>query len=128
MPATKSTRTRTTAKERPLKDPLRAPTARMPSASAASARFDPRQAPDVRIPGPDLRKTEISEFCDWLRTQTNKNKLPYQERAIDCYAETARVLDRWMAENGIDEDFTACDTGVLNRGRRTRPAVPSPRR
>jgi hypothetical protein len=58
---------------------------------------------------------EISEFSDWLRTRTNKNKLPFQERAIDVYAETARTLDRWMDNNDMDGDFTACDTDVLNR-------------
>jgi site-specific recombinase XerD len=27
----------------------------------------------------------------------------------------ARALDAWMTAAGLDEDFTACDTGVLNR-------------
>jgi hypothetical protein len=130
MPATISSKTRKTtrspriarakAQDRPLKDPLRAPTVGGPSAGtmsagALAAGFDPRQDPGVDIPGPDLRKMAISEFGDWLRTQTNKNKLPFQENAIHSYTEVAEVLDRWMTENDIDGDFTACDTDLLNR-------------
>lgn len=43
-----------------------------------------------------------------------KNKLPSQERAIEVYAEAAQTLDRWMTSSGVDGDFTACDTAVLN--------------
>ncbi|MGH3279532.1 MAG: hypothetical protein ACRDNW_10390 [Trebonia sp.] len=57
---------------------------------------------------------QISEFSAWLRTQTNKHKRPFQEETIRGYAETARALDLWMAEEDIDGDFTAC-----------RPVVPS---
>ena len=57
---------------------------------------------------------QISEFCAWLRTQTNKHKRPFQEQTIIGYAETARVLDRLMTVQGIDSDFTACDVAVLN--------------
>jgi integrase/recombinase XerD len=61
-----------------------------------------------------LRQMQISEFCGWLRTQTNKHKRPFQEQTIIGYAETARALDRRMASRDIDGDFTACDVTVLN--------------
>lgn len=31
------------------------------------------------------------------------------------YVETARVLSHWMDSQGIDGDFTVCDTAMLNR-------------
>ena len=58
---------------------------------------------------------QISEFSAWLRTQTNKHKRPFQEETIRGYAETARALDSWMAEEDIDGDFTVCSVEVLNR-------------
>jgi integrase len=85
------------------------------SGDPAPAPLDAEGDLAARISGPQLRKMEISEFSDWLRTQTNKNDLPFQERAIEVYAEAAGTLDRWMRENSIDGDFTACDTAMLNR-------------
>lgn len=115
MSASEPRRTHPAAKRPALKDPLRTPTAGIPRLGTADTRFDFERTPTMDLSGPDLRKMEISEFSEWLRTQTNKNKLPFQERAIDVYAETARTLDRWMDRNGIDGDFTACDTALLNR-------------
>jgi integrase/recombinase XerD len=72
-------------------------------------------APVAReISAQQLRQMQVSEFCAWLRTQTNKHKRPFQEQTIIGYAETARALDRWMTAQGIDGDFTACDVAVLN--------------
>jgi integrase/recombinase XerD len=70
--------------------------------------------PVAKVTSPQLRKMQISEFCAWLRTQTNKHKRPFQEQRITDYAEPARALDRWMTEQEIDGDFTACDVAVLN--------------
>ena len=58
---------------------------------------------------------QVSEFCAWLRTQTNKHKRPFQEETIRGYAETARALGLWMGEQEIDGDFTACDVEMLNQ-------------
>jgi integrase/recombinase XerD len=57
----------------------------------------------------------ISEFGQWLRSRTSKEKRPFQEETITAYQVTARALDAWMTSAGLDGDFTACDTGVLNR-------------
>ena len=57
----------------------------------------------------------ISEFGDWLRSRTNKHKRPYQEETITAYKVAARALSAWMTGKDIEEDFTACDTPVLNR-------------
>jgi hypothetical protein len=67
------------------------------------------------LPAADLRQMAISEFAAWLRGQTNKHKRPFQEHTITLYTDAARTLDRWMTAQKIDEDFTACDTDLLNR-------------
>lgn len=67
------------------------------------------------VPAPQLRKMMISEFCDSLRTRTNKKRLPFQEETITAYKVAARALDAWMTEKGMEGDFTACDTEVLNQ-------------
>ena len=38
----------------------------------------------------------ISEFEQWLRSRTNKEKRPFQEETILAYAKAARALDAWM--------------------------------
>jgi site-specific recombinase XerD len=65
--------------------------------------------------GTALRKMMISEFCEWLRSRTNKKKLPFADETITAYKVAARALDAWMPYKGIDDDFTACDTATLNR-------------
>jgi len=76
---------------------------------AITASVQPRE-----ISADRLRQMAISEFSAWLRTQTNKHKRKFQEQTISDYAEAARVLDRWMTQEDIDGDFTACDTAMLN--------------
>jgi site-specific recombinase XerD len=101
---------------RPLKNPLRVASV-VPFPAAAAAPAAAELAPDPPAPalsGQQLRRMEISQFIQWLRTQTNKHKRPFSERAIEGYAETARVLDRWMTEQDIEAGFTACDTAMLN--------------
>lgn len=86
----------------------------MPSGGAAGVVFrDPCQ--DAPVHGPDLWKMMISEFCDSLRTRTNKKKLPFQEDTITAYKTAARALDAWMTEQEIEGDFTACDADMLDR-------------
>ena len=102
---------------RPLKNPLRVAGV-VPFPAAAAAPPAAELAPDPPVPalsGHQLRRMEISQFIQWLRTQTNKHKRPFSEHAIEGYAETARVLDRWMTEQDIGADFTTCDTALLNR-------------
>jgi hypothetical protein len=67
------------------------------------------------VPAPDLRRMQISEFAGWLRSRTNRHKRPFQEATVAAYADAARSLDRWMTDQGIDGDFTACDAEMLNR-------------
>jgi integrase/recombinase XerD len=99
------------ARPRPRKSPLR--TAHMPATSACS---DPVAEPASRdISGAGLRRMMISEYTEWLRSVTSKQGRPFQEGTIRDYAETARVLDRWMTDQGHDGDFTACDAALLNK-------------
>lgn len=65
--------------------------------------------------GQQLRAMMISEFCQWLRSRTNKEKRPFQEETITAYKVAARALDAWMTSAGLDGDFTACDAGTLNK-------------
>jgi len=101
-----------------LKSPLRTATMAgfgpSPSAVPAEPAAGDAVAVAPEISAQQLRRMQISEFCAWLRTQTNKHKRPFQEQTIIGYAETARALDRWMASRDIDGDFTACDVAVLN--------------
>ena len=61
------------------------------------------------------RGVTLAEFEEYLRTVNNRDGRPYQEMTINAYVSPARNLDAWMAVRGIDEDFTACDTALLNR-------------
>jgi len=65
--------------------------------------------------GAQLRAMQVSELGQWLRSRTNQEKRPFQEETITAYKVAARALDAWMTSSQIDGDFTACDTGVLNR-------------
>jgi integrase len=93
--------------DRPRKSPLRVP-AGTPSLAAVGR-------PLAEMTGEQLRAMMISEFGQWLRSRTNKEKRPFQEETITAYQVAARALDAWMTSAGLDGDFTACDTGVLNR-------------
>jgi site-specific recombinase XerD len=96
---------------RPRKSPLRAL-----SGGAPGIIFrDEPLGSEPAVSGPDLRKMMISEFCDSLRTRTNKKKLPFQEETITAYKIAARALDAWMTAQEIKGDFTVCDTDMLNR-------------
>lgn len=86
MSASTPSRTNPAARRPALKDPLRAPARGIPPLGTADTRFDFERSLSADISGLDLRTMEISEFADWLRTQTNKNKLPFQERAVEVYA------------------------------------------
>jgi site-specific recombinase XerD len=57
----------------------------------------------------------ISEYCQWLRSRTSKHNRPFQEETITAYKVAARALDAWMTSEDIEEDFTGCDTAILNR-------------
>jgi hypothetical protein len=92
---------------RPRKSPLRV--------AAGSPRFAAAAQPTAEMTDAQLRAMMISEFCQWLRSRPNKEKRPFQEETITAYKVAARALDAWMTSAGIDEDFTACDTAVLNR-------------
>jgi hypothetical protein len=57
----------------------------------------------------------LAEFRDHLRTVNNRAGRPYQEATISAYLSPAKALDAWMTAHGIDGDFTAVDTALLNR-------------
>lgn len=104
-----------------LKNPLRVSTMSLLALTGVSEEQESpgrvAAAPVPEVTAQQLRWMQISEFSAWLRTQTNRDKRPFQEETIRGYAETARALDLWMAEEEIDGDFTACSVEVLNRCR-----------
>lgn len=107
-----------TASDKPRKSPLRADTV---SRTIRGAAFDAdpgsrgAKRGSGKLSATDLRQMAISEFAAWLREQTNKLDRPFQEHTITSYTDAAKALDRWMTAQGIDEDFAACDTAMLNR-------------
>ncbi len=82
-----------------------------PSGSWVAVAPPPRTAYTPR----EMRQMMISEFGDWLRTQTNKQHRPFQEETILAYTNAALALSAWLDEVDIEVDFTGCDTVVLNR-------------
>jgi len=84
-----------------------------PGPVPASAQLEAERRPELTAA--QLRRLMISEFRDWLTTRTNRNGRPFQADTISAYADAAIALDAWMSREGIETDFTGCDTQVLNR-------------
>jgi site-specific recombinase XerD len=84
-----------------------------PGVDSAAARAEAERSPELTAA--QLRRLMISEFRDWLGTRTNRNGRPFQPDTISAYADAAIALDAWMSREAIEEDFTACDTAMLNR-------------
>ena len=61
------------------------------------------------------RRATLAEFEDYLRTVNNRDGRPYEEKTINAYVAPGRHLDKWLAANGIDGDFTVTGTALLNR-------------
>ena len=96
---------------RPLKSPL-AVTGGYAPTDAGGATGTPPVITCAVVAG---RGVTLAEFEEYLRTVNNRDGRPYQEMTINAYVSPARNLDAWMAARGIDGDFTACDTALLNR-------------
>lgn len=108
--------TRPVAPGTPRKSPLRIDASPAPFiATPGKAAWPPALPSRTDCSPEDLRKMTISEFCEWLRTQTNRHKRPFQEETINAYSTAAIALSSWMAEEGIHKDFTGCDTATLNK-------------
>ena len=63
----------------------------------------------------EMRQMMVSEFGEWLRTQTNRHGRPFQPETISAYRDAAVALSAWMTSAGLEADFAGCDTAVLNR-------------
>jgi hypothetical protein len=101
------------------KSPLRLATDPVPVISAGSSRT-PESIADVGFRRSDLspaeqRQVMISEYGEWLRSQTNRHGRPFQAETISAYRDAAVALSAWMTSAGLEADFTGCDTAVLNR-------------
>ena len=96
---------------RPGRRPVKSPLAAHSHGTAAI----PRTRTDTTGTSKSPRDASIADFCDYLRTTNNRNGRPYEEATVENYVFAARALDRWMTAKGIDGDFTAADTAMLNR-------------
>jgi integrase/recombinase XerD len=103
----------------PRKSPLRLAADPVPVVSAG-----PSRAPDPVADGGFLRadlspaqrrQVMISEYGEWLRTQTNRHGRPFQPETISAYRDAAVALSSLMTSAGLEADFTGCDTAALNR-------------
>jgi site-specific recombinase XerD len=101
------------------KSPLRLAADPVPVVSAGSS-----QTPDVLAGGgfrradispAQRRQVMISEYGEWLRSQTNRHGRPFQPETISAYRDAAVALSSWMTSAGLEADFTGCDTAALNR-------------
>jgi hypothetical protein len=63
--------------DRPRKSPLRV--------AAGSPQLAAIGRPPAELTGQQLRAMMISEFGQWLRSRTNKEKRPFQEETIAAY-------------------------------------------
>jgi site-specific recombinase XerD len=84
-----------------------------PDLAPAAGRREAERPPELTAA--QLRRIAISEFRDWLSTRTSRDKRPFQPDTIAAYADAATALDAWMSAEGIEEEFTGCDTALLNR-------------
>ncbi|MFI9757648.1 tyrosine-type recombinase/integrase [Streptomyces sp. NPDC051963] len=62
-----------------------------------------------------MRAAMLDELELHLSTTTNRLGRPYQQGTVRAYLTGARTLHRWMTAAGVEEDFTAVDTALLNR-------------
>jgi hypothetical protein len=84
-----------------------------PGPAAAGVQLEDERSPELTAA--QLRRLMISEFRDWLLTRTSRDKRPFQPDTIAAYADAAIALDAWMSAEGIETEFTGCDTAMLNR-------------
>ena len=84
-----------------------------PGAVAGPVPAEAERAPELTAA--QLRRLMVSEFRDWLGTRTSRDERPFQPDTISAYADAAIALNAWMSREAIEEDFTACDTAMLNR-------------
>jgi sulfatase maturation enzyme AslB (radical SAM superfamily) len=71
----------------------------------------PREA----IMAAQLRRMQISDLTDWLRSRTNKHHWPFLADTIVAYCVVARALCEWMSGHDVNGDLIPCDTVLLNR-------------
>jgi hypothetical protein len=98
---------------RPLKSPLAVDSggpAMRPAAAETAGQALPGRGVSL-----SSRGLTLAEFEDYLRTINNRDGRPYEEKAIDAYLTPARNLDKWLAARGVEDDFTAADTALLNK-------------
>jgi integrase/recombinase XerD len=96
----------------PRKSPLRVVSEVPPVIMTGVPVAEPPPRPDSPVA---LRQVMISEYCESLRGRTNRKGRPFQDDTISAYRDAVIALDGWMTRTGLEADFTACDTAVLNR-------------
>jgi hypothetical protein len=80
------------------KNPLRVAGDPVPVVGSAAAVAAPVRLRTAYTPR-EMRQMMISEFGDWLRTQTNKQRRPFQEETVQTYTAAALTLRGWTDGN-----------------------------
>ncbi|WP_328755053.1 site-specific integrase [Streptomyces sp. NBC_00269] len=88
----------------PKRSPLRA--SKTTASPLRAVPQDPSQS--------EVRAAFLSDYATHLRASNNKHGRPYQEKTVTAYTKAVRALDRWMTQQGMEEDFTGLDTATLN--------------
>lgn len=100
------------APRRPLKSPLAVASAYAASAAASTVDAASPAHESVVL---SIREATLAEFEDYPRTTNNRDGRPYEEASINAYLSPGKNLDKWLAAQGTDADFTAVDAATLNR-------------
>jgi hypothetical protein len=100
------------APKRPLKSPLAVHGEFRVPAAIGAADIGVRAVQGALLTD---RAATLAEFEDHLRTTSSRDGRPYEEATVNAYVSPGKTLDAWLAAEGIDRDFTACDAATLNR-------------
>src|ERR1700722_13378167 len=97
---------------RPLKSPLAAHShgtarGRVPDLAGSATQGGSRD-------GMTTRAVTLADYADYLRTTNNRKGRPYEDKTVENYFLAGKALDTWLTAQGIDGDFTVCDTVMLN--------------
>ncbi|MFD0429162.1 hypothetical protein ACFQ60_19495 [Streptomyces zhihengii] len=60
------------------------------------------------------RTAALQDYATHLRASNNKHGRPYQEKTVTAYVKAVKALDKWMAGQGMTDDFSSVGTDTLN--------------
>ncbi len=97
---------RTPTRGRTRKSPLRLAADPVPVVASGPAWPFPAEGLRAGLSPQQMRQMMISEYGEWLRTQTSRHGRPFQEETIPAYRDAAVALSTCMSSVGLEADFT----------------------